>query len=52
MPTYEPAGKLITEVDLDADIAQETKPWRVPGTDPTGIYGAPIPSSIGSQTDD
>lgn len=38
VPVWEPSGKPITEVDLDADIAQETKPWRVPGTDPTGIY--------------
>jgi len=36
MPIYDPAGKLMTDVDLDADIAGETKPWRVPGTDPTG----------------
>lgn len=36
-PIYDPAGKLITEIDLDADIAAETKPWRVPGTDPTGM---------------
>lgn len=37
VPIYDPAGKLITEIDLDADIAAETKPWRVPGTDPTGM---------------
>ena len=42
LPTYDPAGKLITEVDLDADIAQETKPWRVPGTDPTGRKYLPL----------
>lgn len=42
IPTWEPAGKPITEVDLDADIAEETKPWRVPGTDPTGKRGRPI----------
>ncbi|GAM85113.1 hypothetical protein ANO11243_031170 [Dothideomycetidae sp. 11243] len=35
---YDPAGKPITEVDLDADIAMETKPWRVPGTDPTDFF--------------
>ncbi|KAF4554742.1 Pre-mRNA polyadenylation factor fip1-like protein [Elsinoe fawcettii] len=37
-PLYDPAGKPITEVDLDADIAMETKPWRVPGTDPTDFF--------------
>ncbi|TKX22021.1 Fip1 motif-containing protein [Elsinoe australis] len=35
---YDPAGKPITEVDLDADVAMETKPWRVPGTDPTDFF--------------
>jgi len=43
IPTWDPAGKPITEVDLDADIAEETKPWRVPGTDPTGDV---LPSEI------
>ncbi|KAF2152409.1 Fip1-domain-containing protein [Myriangium duriaei CBS 260.36] len=38
IPMYDPAGKPITEVDLDADIAMETKPWRVPGTDPTDFF--------------
>lgn len=38
MPVYDPAGKPLNEVDLDADIAMETKPWRVPGTDPTDFF--------------
>ncbi|KAG8628153.1 hypothetical protein KVT40_004026 [Elsinoe batatas] len=37
-PIYDPAGKPITEIDLDADVAMETKPWRVPGTDPTDFF--------------
>jgi len=38
IPIWQPKGKLITEVDLDLDIALETKPWRVAGTDPTDFF--------------
>lgn len=38
IPTFDALGKPITDVDLDADIALDTKPWRVPGTDPTDFF--------------
>ncbi|KAL1303528.1 hypothetical protein AAFC00_006903 [Neodothiora populina] len=37
-PIWTPAGKLITEVDIDADLAGHTKPWRLPGTDQTDYF--------------
>jgi pre-mRNA 3'-end-processing factor FIP1 len=37
-PMWDPAGKLITEVDIDADLAEHTKPWRLPGTDQTDFF--------------
>jgi pre-mRNA 3'-end-processing factor FIP1 len=37
-PSWDPAGKLITEVDIDADLAEHTKPWRLPGTDQTDFF--------------
>lgn len=37
-PTWDPAGKLITDVDIDADLAEHTKPWRLPGTDQTDFF--------------
>ena len=48
IPVYDPAGKPITEVDLDADVAAETKPWRVPGTDPTGNHHSNSVKDTGS----
>ncbi|KAH7376746.1 Fip1 domain-containing protein [Plectosphaerella cucumerina] len=33
IPTYEPAGKRITAVNIDEDLAENDKPWRRPGTD-------------------
>ena len=31
-------GKAITEVDIDADLAEHSKPWRLPGTDQTDFF--------------
>ncbi|PQE26320.1 hypothetical protein CJF30_00001058 [Rutstroemia sp. NJR-2017a BBW] len=32
-PIYEPAGKPITQVNIDEDLNENDKPWRRPGTD-------------------
>lgn len=32
-PVYEPAGKPITQVNIDTDLGDNEKPWRRPGTD-------------------
>jgi len=32
-PIYEPAGKPITQVNIDEDLNENDKPWRLPGTD-------------------
>jgi pre-mRNA 3'-end-processing factor FIP1 len=32
-PIYEPAGKPITQVNIDEDLPDNDKPWRRPGTD-------------------
>lgn len=32
-PIYEPAGKPITQVNIDEDLPENEKPWRRPGTD-------------------
>ncbi|KAL3418473.1 Pre-mRNA polyadenylation factor FIP1 [Phlyctema vagabunda] len=32
-PMYEPAGKRITQVNIDEDLNENEKPWRRPGTD-------------------
>jgi pre-mRNA 3'-end-processing factor FIP1 len=32
-PKYEPAGKPITQVNIDEDLPENEKPWRRPGTD-------------------
>lgn len=32
-PIYEPAGKSITQVNIDEDLPDNDKPWRRPGTD-------------------
>lgn len=31
-------GKSITAVDIDADLAEHSKPWRLPGTDQTDFF--------------
>lgn len=36
IPLWE--GKPITEVDIDADLAEHSKAWRLPGTDQTDFF--------------
>ncbi|KAI9890921.1 MAG: hypothetical protein M1814_003420 [Vezdaea aestivalis] len=37
-PIFEPAGKPITQVDLDEDFRDDDKPWRRPGSDVTDFF--------------
>ena len=37
-PTWPANGKAITEVDIDEDLAENSKPWRLPGTDQTDFF--------------
>ncbi|KAL2354396.1 hypothetical protein BJ546DRAFT_1048339 [Cryomyces antarcticus] len=37
-PVYSPVGKRITEVDIDADLAEHSKPWRLPGADQSDYF--------------
>lgn len=37
-PIYEPAGKPITQVNIDEDLPENDKPWRRPGTDITDYF--------------
>ncbi|KAK4994250.1 Cleavage polyadenylation factor subunit fip1 [Elasticomyces elasticus] len=37
-PIWGPAGKPITELDIDADLAEHNKPWRLPGADQTDYF--------------
>ena len=37
-PTWPANGKPITAVDIDADLAENSKPWRLPGTDQTDFF--------------
>lgn len=37
-PIYEPAGKPITQVNIDEDLTENDKPWRRPGTDITDYF--------------
>ncbi|KAI9770543.1 MAG: cleavage polyadenylation factor subunit fip1 [Geoglossum simile] len=37
-PVYLPAGKPITEVNIDSDLAEHEKPWRRPGSDVTDYF--------------
>ncbi|KAI9848773.1 MAG: hypothetical protein M1838_000383 [Thelocarpon superellum] len=37
-PVYEPAGKPITEVNIDEDLKEHEKPWREPGTDVSDYF--------------
>ncbi|KAF2459064.1 Fip1 motif-domain-containing protein [Lineolata rhizophorae] len=37
-PVWDPAGKPITEVDIDADLAEHDKPWRRPGADQSDYF--------------
>ena len=37
-PVWPANGKPITDVDIDADLAEHSKPWRLPGTDQTDFF--------------
>ncbi|KAN0096351.1 Fip1 domain containing protein [Hyaloscypha variabilis] len=37
-PIYEPAGKPITQVNIDEDLPENDKPWRRPGTDVSDYF--------------
>lgn len=37
-PTYDPAGKPVTQLDFDADLAEHDKPWRRPGSDQSEYF--------------
>ncbi|MCJ1275736.1 cleavage polyadenylation factor subunit fip1 [Puttea exsequens] len=37
-PVYNPAGKPITDIDMDGDFAEDDRPWRRPGTDMTDYF--------------
>ncbi|MCJ1362563.1 pre-mRNA 3-end-processing factor fip1l1 [Acarospora aff. strigata] len=37
-PIFLPTGKPITEIDMDADLSEEDKPWRRPGSDITDYF--------------
>ncbi|MCJ1451575.1 cleavage polyadenylation factor subunit fip1 [Mycoblastus sanguinarius] len=37
-PIYEPNGKPITDIDMDADFPEDDRPWRRPGTDMTDYF--------------
>jgi pre-mRNA 3'-end-processing factor FIP1 len=35
---YPPVGKPITQLDIDADLAESSKPWRLPGADQSDYF--------------
>lgn len=37
-PVYDDTGKPISGVDIDADLAQHNKPWRLPGADQSDYF--------------
>ncbi|KAF2672358.1 Fip1-domain-containing protein [Microthyrium microscopicum] len=37
-PIYEPLNKPITEVEIDADLVEQQKPWRRPGADQSDYF--------------
>ena len=37
-PVYDPIGKPITQVEIDADLAEQEKPWRRPGADQSDYF--------------
>lgn len=37
-PVYPPVGKPISQTDIDADLAENTKPWRLPGADQSDYF--------------
>ncbi|KAI9801826.1 MAG: hypothetical protein M1825_003199 [Sarcosagium campestre] len=38
VPIFEPAGKPVTELDIDEDLKELEKPWRIPGTDVSDFF--------------
>ena len=38
IPIWPGTGKPLTSLDIDADLAEHTKPWRLPGTDQTDYF--------------
>jgi pre-mRNA 3'-end-processing factor FIP1 len=37
-PIYPPVGKPVSQIDIDADLAESTKPWRLPGADQSDYF--------------
>ncbi|ORY02048.1 Fip1 motif-domain-containing protein [Clohesyomyces aquaticus] len=37
-PVYPPAGKTVSQIDMDADLAESSKPWRLPGADQSDYF--------------
>ncbi|KAF2121118.1 Fip1 motif-domain-containing protein [Lophiotrema nucula] len=37
-PVYPQVGKPISQIDMDADMAEATKPWRLPGADQSDYF--------------
>ncbi|KAF2205481.1 hypothetical protein GQ43DRAFT_428070 [Delitschia confertaspora ATCC 74209] len=37
-PVYPPVGKPVSQIDIDADLAESTKPWRLPGADQSDYF--------------
>jgi pre-mRNA 3'-end-processing factor FIP1 len=37
-PIWPANGKPITEIEIDSDLAEHSKPWRLPGTDQTDFF--------------
>ncbi|KAF2241043.1 hypothetical protein BU26DRAFT_556480 [Trematosphaeria pertusa] len=37
-PVYPPLGKPLSQIDMDADLAETTKPWRLPGADQSDYF--------------
>lgn len=37
-PTYPSTGKPVSQLDIDADLAESSKPWRLPGADQSDYF--------------
>lgn len=37
-PVYPPVGKPVSQIDIDADLAESSKPWRLPGADQSDYF--------------
>ncbi|KAF2838943.1 hypothetical protein M501DRAFT_1004794 [Patellaria atrata CBS 101060] len=37
-PIWEQTGKPVTQLDIDADLAEHAKPWRLPGSDQSDYF--------------